>query len=141
MSKSIVKLFGLCIGLFIFLIILNTIVFGLDSFKANLVKIAALVVVGFNLLMILNRHQLKSKSISHFSAFKEGFTDFNHIIMDTVNFVLLSIVYLFGVGPITIIARLSGKRFLDLNPKGSDKSYWKDNRLSKKPIEEYTRSF
>jgi len=73
-------------------------------------------------------------------GFATGFKTFGHSINGVVNFFLLSLVYLLGVGPTSIIGRLLGKRFLDLKAD-SGETYWVDNKVSKEDIENYHRMF
>ena len=54
-------------------------------------------------------------SKNHYKGFKEGMNDFGHNLSGIVNAVLLSVVYIAGVGPTSILAKLSGKRFLEKN--------------------------
>lgn len=75
-----------------------------------------------------------------FSGFKKGFQDFGHNLSGLVNTILLSIVYVLGVGITSIIARLSGKRFLVTEPS-DEETYWQDLNLETKKIEEYYRQF
>jgi hypothetical protein len=69
---------------------------------------------------------------------KEGFEEYGKSLISIVNVVLLSIVYIIGVGLTSILARISKKRFLDLRAK---KSYWISLNPKKKPIEAYYRQF
>ena len=64
--------------------------------------------------------------------------DFGEGISIVVNSVLLLIVYIIGIGITSIIARITGKDFLD---KKKENSYWSDLNLGKKPKEEYFRQF
>jgi len=57
-------------------------------------------------------------------GFKEGFKEFGEAITAIINFILLLIVYLIGVGITTIIARISKQKLLDLNFRDKRKSYW-----------------
>ena len=76
------------------------------------------------------------------NAYNPNFIGFNNLIRNTVNFILLSVVYFVGVGPVSLIAKLTGKKFLDLKPtKLHQKSYWKENKVTKQKFEDYTRSF
>ena len=79
------------------------------------------------------------KRKSFFDGFKEGFKEFSHIIINIVNFVLLTMVYIFGIGLVAIFSRISKKKFLNL--KSNKSSYWEDNLIEKKPIEKYFRQF
>ena len=74
-------------------------------------------------------------------GFREGLKEFGYNINMIINSVLLSVVYLFGVGFTSILARLAGKRFLDVELSESRESYWSDSNLKKKPIEDYYRQF
>ena len=75
-----------------------------------------------------------------FSGFRKGMKDFSHNIALIVNSVLLSIVYLVGVGLTVIFAKLFRKHFLDMKLSKKE-TYWSDLNLKKKPIEEYYRQF
>lgn len=74
-------------------------------------------------------------------SFKIGFKEFGENIVFLVNSILLSIVYIFGVGITSIIAKLSKKTFLDTKIDKKAKTYWCDLNLDKKPIDEYYRQF
>ena len=56
-----------------------------------------------------------------------------------INTALLSFAYVFGVGLTSIVAKITGKRFLDM--KQGKESYWKPLNLKKKSMEEYYRQF
>ena len=72
-------------------------------------------------------------------GFSKGSKDFSVMLIDIVNFILLSIVYFVGVGSVSIIGKVFRKNFLDL--KSNKKSSWKLRNLSKIPLEEYYRTF
>lgn len=74
-------------------------------------------------------------------GFKKGFTEFGHNISTIVNSVLLSFVYVFGVGITSIIAKLTKKHFLETRIKKSQKTYWSNLDLKKQKIDEYYRQF
>jgi len=74
-----------------------------------------------------------------FDEFMEGSKMFGELISSIINLVLLSFVYFVGVGLTSIVARISGKRFID--NKSSNKSYWKELNLTTRPFEEYYRQF
>jgi hypothetical protein len=76
-----------------------------------------------------------------FKGFKEGMDSFGQTIAIIINSFLLTIVYIFGVGITSIIAKLSGKHFLETKVSKKQDSYWSDHNLKKKPIEEYYRQF
>jgi len=75
-----------------------------------------------------------------FNGFKAGFQDFGHNISGLVNSILLSAVYVFGVGLTSVAARLFGKRFLVTEPS-DDETYWQDLNLETKKMEDHYRQF
>ena len=75
------------------------------------------------------------------SGIKKGQKEFGEDIGTLVNSILLSVVYLLGVGLTSIIAKVVRKRFLNLRLDKSAKTYWEDLNLNKRPIEEYYRQF
>ena len=75
------------------------------------------------------------------SGFGKGFKEFGQNIAVIVNTILLSVVYLVGVGITSLIAKLMHKRFLDINMQSKAKTYWSDLNLKKKPTNEYYRQF
>ena len=70
---------------------------------------------------------------------KEGQKLFGETLAIIVNSALLSLVYLVGIGFTSIIAKIFGKKFLDLNFE--KKSYWEDLNLGKKEIKDYYKQF
>ena len=76
---------------------------------------------------------------SFVKGFLKGFKNFGQNVTNVVNFILLVPVYFIGVGLTSIIAKLLRKKFLDLNLKG--KTYWKEEKSKKQPIEKYYRQF
>ena len=74
-----------------------------------------------------------------FEDIKEGYKTFGEDIASIVNFFLQTFVYFLGVGITSIIAKISGKHFLEL--KREEDSYWSELNLSKKKKEEYCRQF
>jgi large-conductance mechanosensitive channel len=62
------------------------------------------------------------------------------VISNTINFILLAVVYFIGIGPISIISKLFGKHFLELK-KQNNKSNWREHKLTKQPLEDYYRTF
>ncbi len=77
--------------------------------------------------------------MSFLKSFKKGIKNFNYSIQIIINFILLSMVYLIGVGLTSIIAKLSKKHFLTF--KKEEKTYWSDLNLKKKQMGEYFRQF
>ena len=81
-------------------------------------------------------------AVGFFAGFKAGFQSFGHSVTCVVNFVLLSIVYMFGVGPTAILSKLKRKKFLDMEkPDPNKATYYKDLNLGKEPKENYYRQF
>jgi uncharacterized membrane-anchored protein YhcB (DUF1043 family) len=76
-----------------------------------------------------------------FDGFKHGFEDFGHTIGNLVNSILLSITYIVGVGPTSLIAKIVRRSFLDTRPDAEMESYWTEIDSGKKPIEEHYRQF
>ena len=74
-----------------------------------------------------------------FKSFKKGMNQFGNNITIIVNSILLTLVYIIGVGTTSLFAKLFRKRFLELRKKSD--SYWGDSNLRKKPIREYYRQF
>ncbi len=72
---------------------------------------------------------------------KEGMKAFGEQINRLVNTILLTIVYLIGVGPVAIVAKITGKKFFETRTNKEKESYWVDLGLSKKKQEEYFRQF
>lgn len=75
------------------------------------------------------------------SAFKEGQKKFGEDIGMIVNSLLLTIVYILGVGATYIVAKLVRKSFLEVSQNKKAASYWEDLNLAKKKKEEYYRQF
>ena len=79
-----------------------------------------------------------NRLIIFLKGFIKGFRNFSHVITDAVNFVMLFFLYLIGIGIVSIVSKLLGKRFMDLKSSGSS---WVIRKLKKRPIEEYYRLF
>ena len=71
---------------------------------------------------------------------KEGFRNFSHAITNIVNFVLLFLVYIIGIGIVSIAGKLFGKHFLDIKKQGKN-SNWHEHKITKQPLEKYYRTF
>jgi len=74
-----------------------------------------------------------------FNGFQKGVKNFSDNISTIINFLLLSMVYLIGVGLTSISAKIFGKHFLDMKKKKD--SYWHNLKLKNKDIEEYYKPF
>jgi cytochrome c biogenesis protein CcdA len=77
--------------------------------------------------------------MSFFKSLKAGFHLFGEYITTIINVILLTFVYLIGVGITAIIAKLSGKKFMET--KLGKKSYWEEYGLKKEKKENYLRQF
>jgi hypothetical protein len=80
------------------------------------------------------------KKYNFIEGIKVGQRAFADTIATIINSILLSFVYLIGIGLTSITAKIFKKKFLDLNKKNS-KTYWQDFNLTKKPLETYYRQF
>ncbi len=74
-------------------------------------------------------------------GFVQGFKNFGKAFSNTINYVLLSFVYFFGVGLTSLFAKLLGKHFLELKPDSERKSYWVDRKIAKQSLEDHKRQF
>lgn len=75
-----------------------------------------------------------------FDGFKIGVKTFNQTITAIINTILLTFVYVVGIGIPSIIAKLFGKHFLDIKPSKKD-TYWSDLNIKTKPLNEYYKQF
>jgi len=75
-----------------------------------------------------------------FSGIKAGFTGFSKIITAVVNFFLLLLVYIVGVGLTSIFSKISKREILD-QKLHNEKTYWSDLNLTDSNIERYYRQF
>ena len=66
--------------------------------------------------------------------------NFGQGIAVIINTILLTFVYLIGVGLTSIVAKISRKHFLEMNLSKND-TYWSDLNLKKKSIDKYYRQF
>jgi hypothetical protein len=82
-----------------------------------------------------------SRTKQFFTGLKAGMKSFGTCVSTLVNTILLCIVYILGVGVTAIIAKISRKRFLDMDIAKNIKSHWKELNLTKKNINEYYRQF
>ena len=77
-----------------------------------------------------------------FRGLYAGMKRFGAGIASIVNFVLLIPVYLIGIGISAVIAKLSGKHFLDLKrPDRKRKTYWVEKEHHSQEKEEFYRQF
>ena len=62
------------------------------------------------------------------------------VIASVINFILLALVYFIGIGIVSLIMKIFGKHFLELN-KNNSKSNWHEHKVTKQPLENYFRTF
>lgn len=73
-------------------------------------------------------------------GFGSGVRLFSETISIIVNCILLTLVYLIGVGITSISAKIFKKKFLDLNPT-NEESYWEDVEKKDMKMEDHYRQF
>ncbi len=76
-----------------------------------------------------------------FNGIKKGQKAFGEDIAQIVNLIVLSVVYIIGIGITSLIAKIVGKHFLELNMDKNKKSYWEELQLGIGKKEEYYRQF
>ena len=76
-----------------------------------------------------------------FLGIRQGFQDFGNLIADVINFILLSLVYSFGVGLTSIAAKSVRKRFLELSLDRKKDGCWMEHKVEKQSLEDYLRQF
>ena len=75
-----------------------------------------------------------------FHGFRRGLKETGSAIISIINSVLLTVVYLLGVGLPSLAARVFKKEFLETKT-GHTSTYWSELNLRKNPIEKYARQF
>lgn len=78
-----------------------------------------------------------NKGLSIIKSFLEPIGKF---VSNIVNFILLAFVYVFGIGLVSVVAKICGKHFLELKKHGK-KSNWQEHKVTKEPLEKYYRTF
>lgn len=81
-----------------------------------------------------------NKINAFFKGFSQGFRDFSHTLTNIINFSLLLLVYILGIGLVSLISKLFGKHFLDIK-KQNKNSNWHEHKVTRQPIEKYYRTF
>ena len=76
-----------------------------------------------------------------FSGLRKGQKKYTEAVAALINSILLTLVYIIGVGLISIFAKIFGKNFLDTKIDKNKQTYWKELNLTKKPMEDYYRQF
>ena len=84
---------------------------------------------------------MPSNLILFFRGFKIGFSEFGHIITGIVNRILLSLVYFLSVGPVSLVARIAGKTFLEMEINPARGSYWEKLDAQKREKKDFYRQF
>jgi hypothetical protein len=74
-------------------------------------------------------------------GFKRGLGLFGENISTIVNTLLLSVVYLIGIGLTSIFAKITGKVFLKMKLSSKVDTYWLDLNQKVKSDDEYYRQF
>jgi hypothetical protein len=75
-----------------------------------------------------------------FKGFYKGMKIYGANVTSVTNFILLLPVYFIGVGITSIIAKITGKHFLNLK-KSNKKTYWVNKENKKIDIEEYYKQY
>lgn len=73
-------------------------------------------------------------------SFKKGAERVGKGITNLINVVVLFIVYFIGVGGTAAVAKICGKKFLNLD-KGERTSYYITKQMKKESVEQYYRQF
>ena len=68
-------------------------------------------------------------------------SSFGRAIGTSITFLLLLIVYIFGVGTVALIGKITGKKFLHLAPHPRAPSYWRESIIKKRTKEDYYKPF
>ena len=76
-----------------------------------------------------------------YQDFLKGQKRFGEDIAAIINSVILTFVYLLGVGLTSLVARIFGKKFLDMKTVDKEESYWTPLNLSKKELNDYYKQF
>lgn len=76
-----------------------------------------------------------------FAGFKRGQKLFGETIAAVVNSLLLTFVYIIGVGLTSLFVKMAGKSFLNKKLDASAKSYWESMSPAPKKKEEYYKQF
>ena len=78
---------------------------------------------------------------SFIKGFKIGFNFFKENISIIINSILLSIIYIIGIGLSFLIAKILRKGFLDTKIDKNKNSYWLNLNLGKKKEDYYYKQF
>jgi len=75
-----------------------------------------------------------------FRGFKVGFGELGHGVSKLINIFLLLLVYIFGVGLISISSKIRKKNFLNMKPSEVS-TYWTDKINRNKNLEDSSKPF
>ncbi len=129
MVLSFWKTIGTILGSLFFVLILYSI-FGHPSLETRVSIILSILI--FNLLILVIFPRFFPQNTLIFEL-KYGIEKFAKLINKIVLIILLSITYIFAVGPIWFFSRVVGKKFLKLK---FEKSSWVDTTKKKHDFEE-----
>ena len=133
---------GKFIGILYFIVFFPSVIYSIFWILKPLIKgqkfdktlgliLLAVIIIGILINLLKSRNKF-------FIGLKDGFGAIPKFIANVVNFILLSIVYFLGVGPVSVISKLIGKHFLDIKKTGST---WIDRSKEKIKEEDNYRQF
>jgi uncharacterized membrane-anchored protein YhcB (DUF1043 family) len=79
--------------------------------------------------------------MAFFKDFFKGQKKFGEDISIIINTILLTIVYILGIGLTSIFAKIFGNHFLDMKLNKESESYWTELDLKKQSMEDHFRQF
>jgi hypothetical protein len=77
----------------------------------------------------------------YFASVKDGMMFFGERTSAIVNAVLLMAVYIVGVGSMSLLSKIIGKKFLELDIDRTRESYWVKKMESPEKLQRYFRQF
>jgi len=113
--------------------------------KASDYWIICLVIISITSLGILIKkwfgEKTKFKRGGFFKEIKEGFKAYGDLIGTFVNSILLTIVYVIGVGITSILAKIVRKDFLEMKIDDSKETYWNELNIGDEDLSLHYRQF
>ena len=79
--------------------------------------------------------------VGFFADIKEGFKLYGEVIATVVNSVLLTIVYVIGVGLTSIFTKVIGKKFLEMKIDDSSETYWNELNIGDEDMDSHYKQF
>lgn len=76
-----------------------------------------------------------------FQVFQEGFRAGGESISIIINTILLTLLYILGIGATSLGVKIYRKNLLDMKIDTSKHSYWEDHPVSGANIEDYYKQF